>query len=99
MPLYGADRDRELDNDQRKKKGSEADAAAASEINQGDLAAAARKAKGLQGSQAGQPTGSGEPTAPGLGASLGEIAAYNKRRREYMATQNASAGSQKRALQ
>jgi hypothetical protein len=102
MPQNITDIMRERDNDSRKKKGEEADAAADSQINQGDLAAAARKAKGIKDSAPSAPGSmGGAPVDPGPDASLGDRAAYIKAKRAYDAsksTSSMSAGSQAAAM-
>lgn len=95
---------REQDNERRKKRGADADAAAESKINEGDLGAAARKAKGqAETMPATGPAPSTEtmPIKPGPGATLGEIGEYNRKMKaikERQALSGMSAGSQAKAL-
>ena len=91
--------ERKADEEKRKKTGAAADAAADSQINQGDLGAAARKAKGQsQTPPASAPvTPGGAPEKPAAGATLQELIEYQRKLKEFKGRQSTgsmSAGSQ-----
>lgn len=97
---------REQDNERRKKRGEAADAAADSQINEGDLGAAGRANKAKQGIETTPiknqtPPMDTMPIKPGPGATLGEIGEYNRKMKaikERQALSGMSAGSQAKAL-